>query len=149
MEALREASYDVSPLRPGMASGSAYCVICRSRLGDVTVLEGPCFGLWLGPGYVSIGDRRGLPAYGRRNRNHLHHKRGFVRRGEPLKFSGGTRGRLTLGSARAPVIDQPALIYCLNCGLGQRVARPPVSIEPDPTMPSSADLEWEVPISED
>ena len=64
-----------------------------------------------------------------------------MRRGQRSPWPGDTRSRLSIAETRMPVIDEPAFVYCLNCGAGQRVSRPAVQVEPDPT------IDWEAPMA--
>ena len=136
----REAAYDMSWQQPGMAGGCARCAECHASLGEIVTFWSGEYGLFLSHGYVPIGERAGLPAYGRRNRARQNRRLDAPRRGQVILLPSGKRTRHLLGSTRPPVITKPVTVYCLNCSAMQRVALPPKPVEPDLTFPTAEEV---------
>ena len=128
----REAAYEITASQPGWAGATAHCVNCGSLLGELYAEELGGHLLTLAYGYVPIGKRGGLPAYGSRNRNHQNRGGGPLRRGSVIEAPGGKRIRLRAARSELFSNTETAVVYCLNCGSRQRVGWPPIPIEPDP-----------------
>lgn len=123
-----------------MVGGSARCAVCHAVLGEIVALSSPGFGLFLAHGYVPIGDRAGLSAYGRRDRAYRDRRRAALRRGEIWRLPNGQRFRLPVADTRSPAISEPVAVYCRDCGALQRVARPPVNVAADPSEPTAEEV---------